>query len=294
MATTDPRTATEAQWNDLVTRIKAKADNSAIKDSTITIEKNSTTVDSFTLNQASNKTINITVPTTAADVSALPDSTKYGASFSLSINSTTYVVTAQLKDQDGNNLGTAQTIDLPLESVVVSGSYDSSTKEVVLTLQNGSTIRFSVADLVSGLQTEITSQNKLSADLVDDTSTTNKFATASQLSKLDGLQNITAIGSNLTLSSGTLSATDTTYSAFTGADGTSAGTSGLVPAPAATDNTKYLCGNGTWQTVSSYSLPPATTSTLGGVIVGDGLTVQSDGTIATDTFSTQEWTALWA
>lgn len=33
---------------------------------------------------------------------------------------------------------------------------------------------------------------------------------------------------------------------FTGADGSNAGARGFVPAPAATDNTKYLKGNGTW------------------------------------------------
>lgn len=33
---------------------------------------------------------------------------------------------------------------------------------------------------------------------------------------------------------------------FTGTDGTAAGTTGLVPAPAATDATKYLMGDGTW------------------------------------------------
>lgn len=91
----------------------------------------------------------------AGDVNALPNTTKYGASLSLSIDNTTYVVTAQLKDQNGNNLGTAQTIDLPLESVVVSGSYDKTTKEVILTLKDGSTIKFSVADLVSGLVSQV-------------------------------------------------------------------------------------------------------------------------------------------
>ena len=108
-----------------------------------------------------NGTVNITVPTTAADVSALPDTTKYAAALSLTINSSTFVMTGQLKDQDGNNLGTVQTIDLPLESVVVGGSYNSQTKKVVLTLQNGNTIEFSVADLVSGLQTELSASNKL-------------------------------------------------------------------------------------------------------------------------------------
>lgn len=140
-----------------------------------------------TTRTVNSKALSSDITLDASDVGALADSTKYGASLTLSINSTTYVVTAQLKDQDGNNLGTAQTIDLPLESVVVSGSYDATTKKVILTLQDGSTIDFSVADLVSGLQTEITSSNKLSADLVAD-GTTNKVFTATEKTKLAGIE----------------------------------------------------------------------------------------------------------
>ena len=51
----------------------------------------------------------------------------------------------------------------------------------------------------------------------------------------------------------TIALTDTTYNAFTGADGTNAGSSGLVPAPSATDNDKYLKGDGTWASVSASS-----------------------------------------
>lgn len=102
------------------------------------------------------------IPTTASEINALPNTTKYGASINLSIDDTTYVVTIQLKDQDGNNLGNAKSIDLPLESVVVSGSYDSVNKKVILTLKDGSTIDFSVADLVSGLQPTL-SDTQLSA-----------------------------------------------------------------------------------------------------------------------------------
>lgn len=114
----------------------------------------------------------------------LSTSTKYGSSLVLSIDNTTYVMTATLKDQDGNTLGTAQTIDLPLETMVVSGSYDDNTKKIILTLKNGQTVEFSVADLISGLQTEITVNNKLSADLVDDSNTTNKFVTTAEKSKI--------------------------------------------------------------------------------------------------------------
>lgn len=186
---TDSRPASDvSEWAKALTKPSydySEIDNApAVNNATLTIQKNGTAVDTFTANASVDKTINITVPTSAADVSALPASTKYGSSVLMEINSSTFVVTLTLKDQDGNTLGTAQTIDLPLESVVVGGSYDDSTKKVILTLQNGNTVEFSVADLVAGLQSEITSSNKLSADLVDDTSATHKFATAAQLSQI--------------------------------------------------------------------------------------------------------------
>lgn len=144
---------TQAQWEDLAARIKAKAEASDI-------------------------------PTTAAEVHALPDTTKYAADLTFEMDSSTFVITAQLKDQDGTAMGTAKTVDIPLESVVVDGDYDSATKEVVLTLKNGTEVRFSVADLVAGLQAEITSTNKLNADLVDDATSTNKFVTAAEKTKI--------------------------------------------------------------------------------------------------------------
>lgn len=42
-----------------------------IGNATLTVQKNGTTVDTFTANATTNKTINITVPTTAADISAV-------------------------------------------------------------------------------------------------------------------------------------------------------------------------------------------------------------------------------
>lgn len=158
-----------------------------VGNATLTIQKNGASAGTFTANATSNKTINITVPTTAADVSALPASTKYGASITVSLNTTDYKMTTTLKDQDGNTLGTAQVIDLPLESVVVNGSYDNTNKKIVLTLQNGNTIDIPVADLVAGLQSEITSTNKLASDLVDDTGQTHKFMTSAEKTKLSGI-----------------------------------------------------------------------------------------------------------
>lgn len=108
-----------------------------------------------TSRKINNKELTTDIVLSAGDVSALPDSTNYGATLSASIDNVNYILTLTLKDQKGNVLGTPATVDLPLESVVVSGSYNNETKEVVLSLQNGSEIKFSVADLVSGLQPTI-------------------------------------------------------------------------------------------------------------------------------------------
>lgn len=61
---------------------------------------------------------------------------------------------------------------------------------------------------------------------------------------------------------------NTTYSAMTGATTTVAGTAGLVPAPAAGTNEKYLRGDGTWQTPpdnnTTYSNMKGATTTAAG------------------------------
>lgn len=68
----------------------------------------------------------------------------------LTMNSQTYVVTLKLKDAKGATLST-QSVDLPLESTVISGSYDESSKAIVLTLKSGETISIPIGDLVDGL-----------------------------------------------------------------------------------------------------------------------------------------------
>ena len=165
------------------------------------------------------KAVNITVPKTAADVNALPSSTKYGATITASLNTTDYKLTLTLKDQDGNTLGTAQVVDFPIESVVVSGSYDNTNKKIILTLQNGTTIDVPVGDLVAGLQSEITSSNKLDADLVDDSTSTNKFVTAANKTtwnnKQDAISDLATIRSGAAKGATSVQSYNATNSALT-------------------------------------------------------------------------------
>lgn len=71
----------------------------------------------------------------------------------VTMDNTTYVVTVTLKSADGTVLSTSS-VDLPLESVVVSGSYNNETQSIDLVLQNGSTVSIPVGDLVDGLASQ--------------------------------------------------------------------------------------------------------------------------------------------
>ncbi len=71
---------------------------------------------------------------------------------------------------------------------------------------------------------------------------------------------------------------NTTYSVFEGTDGQTAGTAGLVPAPATTDADKFLKSDGTWATAGGGG---------GGVTV-----VQTTGTSTTDVMSQDATTKL--
>ena len=158
---------------------------------TLAKSKGNGTITEVRMNGASKGTSGVvdlgTVITSHQDISGKADKSAAIGSLSLSLDSTNYKITLSGTKVDGTTFTVSDVIDLPLESVVVNGSYNNTTKKVVLTLQSGSTVEFSVADLVSGLQSEITSTNKLSADLIAD-GTTNKVVTASEKTTWNGKQ----------------------------------------------------------------------------------------------------------
>lgn len=137
-----------------------------------------------------------------------------GNKIEVSINSSTYVMTMNLKDKNNNILSTG-TVDLPLESVVVNGRYDDTTKELILTLQNGNEIKISVADLISGLQETLIAGNniQINGNVISATDTTytageNVTITGTTISAKDTTY---TAGENVTITGTTISAKDTTY-----------------------------------------------------------------------------------
>ena len=100
-----------------------------------------------------------TTRSTEADEAIRSDLATYAKSLELVGGKTTgYVYTFTLKDSSGKKLS-EKSIDLPIESVVVSGRYDASNKNVILTLDNGDEISFSVSDLIDGLVSDATFNN---------------------------------------------------------------------------------------------------------------------------------------
>ena len=65
---------------------------------------------------------------------------------------------------------------------------------------------------------------------------------------------------------------------FTGADGTNAGTNGLVPQPAAGDNTKFLKGDGTWGTPTNTNTTAVKKTTVSGTEKLDATLISADST----------------
>lgn len=197
----------QADWNatsGLAQILNKPTIPAAVTESTVSgwgFTKNTGTITGITMNGTSKGTSGVidlgTVLTSHQDISGKADKSAAIGSLSLSMDSTNYKITLSGTKVDGTTFTVADVIDLPLESVVVSGTYNNTTKKVVLTLKDGSTVDFSVADLVNGLQTEITSTNKLSADLIAD-GTTNKVVTAAEKTAWNNKSNFSGNYNDLT------------------------------------------------------------------------------------------------
>lgn len=79
--------------------------------------------------------------------------------------------------------------------------------------------------------------------------------------------------------------TDTTYSTMTGAGASSAGTGGLVPAPAAGDESKFLAGDGTWKaaTMTDEKVKSEVAATTKAYLVASTSNTTDTGTLVKDT-----------
>lgn len=77
-----------------------------------------------------------------------------GYRIDLECDSSTYELKAKLYDKNNVLLSTSTVIDLPIESLIVDVDFDEDTKELVITLKSGATVRVPIGSIVSGLATQ--------------------------------------------------------------------------------------------------------------------------------------------
>lgn len=154
-----------------------------VTDPETAIEFSCTTVPTASLGIFIQVTFRNELPTLSGYYTKVEIDRETGHSLELTIDPSTYIITLKLISKDGTVLSTGS-IDLPLESVVVGGSYDAETKTIVLILNNGQTISIPVADLIDGLASqtaldaEITARQQ--ADTVLQTKINDETATREQ------------------------------------------------------------------------------------------------------------------
>lgn len=183
-----------------------------IGNGTITLTQGTTTLGTFSVNQSGNKSINI-------PASGGGGGTSYTAG-------------------DGIDISGSDVISAKVDSTTIG--IDSSTKEIKLL----SSIPTDTSDLTNGAGyiTGITSGDVTSALGYTPYSNSNPNGYTSNVGT------VTSVNNNSPDSNGNV--TISMPNSMTGATSSTAGSSGLVPAPAAGDNAKFLRGDGTWQTVS--------------------------------------------
>ena len=194
----------------------------------------------------------------------IPEVKTYTAGTNVSISGTTISATDTTYSAGGG-----------LDLTGTTFSVDTTTIQPKLTA--GTNVSISAQNEISATDTTYTAGTGL--DLTGTTFSADTTVLATK-TDLDGKQDELTAGDNISIGeeSGALviSATDTTYNNFIGTDGTSAGTAGLVPAPATTDAGKFLKADGTWDTAGG----------------GGPTVVQTTGTSTTDVMSQNAVTSM--
>ena len=125
----------------------------SVNNATITIQKNSVTVDSFTANQSTNKTINISVPTTVAELSDNSDYMKKPTV--TTITDTTYsLAVVENTIYEFSNAVTSLTISSAVKSYLESMIYFTTGSSITFT--DNSTLKWGGGSVPTTLETNTT------------------------------------------------------------------------------------------------------------------------------------------
>lgn len=317
---------TALQPNDDISELNNDAGyitNAAIGNGALTIQRNGTGVGTFTANQTTGTTVNITVPTSATDVGALPSTTTINdlttAAQQAALNSG---VTTSIVGQVGTNASDISDIEalIPNEATssnqladksFVNSSIATNTAYFIGTFNSLAELEAYTGTVTNNDYAFVvttdsdnntvykrykyngdTSEWIFEYDLNNSSFTAAQWAAinsgvtstsvstiASNTSAISGLQSSKqdklTQGSNITISGNTISATNTTYSNGTGLN--LSGTTFSV-----NFNAVATAAQGSKADTALQSIPVAGTSVLGGVKVGNNLSIDANGVLSAD------------
>ena len=196
----------------------------------------------------------------------------------------------------GSNItNTDGTISLTKANVTAALGYTPPTTDTNTTYDNMSATELStgtattarsisaktIADYVTG---KVSAETTARTSAVSSEATTRANADTALGTRIDGtIKDLSVSGRTITYTKGdgttgtiTTQDTNTTYSAFTGATSSAAGTAGLVKAPAAGDQNKFLRGDGTWAADNNTTYSAGAGLSLSGTT----FSVNTNGSIA--------------
>lgn len=217
-----------------------------VNNATLTIQKEGSSIGTFTANSATNTTVNV-VETDPTVPSWAKQPTKPTYSYSEITNKPTIPTKTSDLTNDGSDGTSTYVEDNDLATVATSGSYnDLSDKPTIPAAQVNSdwNAASGVAQILNKPSLATVATSGSYDDLIDKpTIPTVNNATLTITQNGASAGTFTANASSDT----TIGLTDTTYSDFSGATSSAAGAHGLVPAPSAGDEGKILHGDGTWK-----------------------------------------------
>lgn len=280
--------------------IGALPDTTTIGNGATTILVNSTSVGTITANQTTSNTVSIHVPTTATEIGALPsdttieDLTTSAQQAALNSGATSVNIsaiatnTSAISAINGKIPNDATTANQLTTEAFVNSSIATNTANFIGTFNSVAELEAYSGTLTNNdyafVETTDSAGNTLYdrykwngtewlfeyelnnssftaeqwAAINSGITTSGVSAIAANTSAIQGKQDALIAGTNIQLNGNTISATDTTYSA----------------------GANISIVNGTISATStSYTLPAATTSSLGGIKVGNNLSISADGTL---------------
>lgn len=222
----------------------------------------------YLLTSANGGTWSVTTRNAFSKVVAGTNMTSTYSNGTITLNATQPTVPTKTSDltNDGSD-GTSTYVEADqLATVATSGSYnDLSNKPTIPAAQVNSD--WNATSGVAQILNKPTLATVATSGLYSDLTGTPNIPIVNNAT-LTVTQNGTTIGTFTAnaSSNATIALTDTTYSAFSGATSSAAGSAGLVPAPAAGDDTKFLAGDGTWQTATAGSIDKITNAEIDAIM----------------------------